>query len=171
MTLPNVTVNELTVLLGNSINGTDLLSFSDDDGDVIEQFRVRDNNPNSDSSFLIHNGVVLTANVDHTFDAATLNQLVLNSGTSIQGNEYQFQAFSNGEWGPVNTQLISSVVQNVNGRLLLPATSQWCKVNQLIWLTLSLPLIRMVFQSDVIESLTPTLVPPPVELLSTALVR
>lgn len=114
MTLPNVTVNELTVLLGNSINGTDLLSFSDDDGDVIEQFRVRDNNPNSDSSFLIHNGVVLTANVDHTFDAATLNQLVLNSGTSIQGNEYQFQAFSNGEWGPVNTQLISSVVQNVN---------------------------------------------------------
>lgn len=112
MALPTVTLNEQTILLGTVISGTDLLSFADDDGDFVTKIRVRDNNSSVDSSYLINNGIVVPPNSWVEILTANLNTLILNPGTSIQANNYEFQAFSNNEWGPIANEFIYSVVEN-----------------------------------------------------------
>ena len=112
MALPTVQVSDFTILLGTTIVSTEVFGGFDPDGDTIEKFRVRDNNSNSDSSYWIKNGIIIPPNSWVEVAAVDLNLLILNPGTSIQKNSFDYQAYSAGEWGPIAEGFVHSVVTN-----------------------------------------------------------
>ncbi len=111
MALPTVLVEDYTILLGTTVVSTEVFQGFDDDGDPIEMYQIRDNNANSDSSYWIRNGIIQPPNAWFTVSAADLNTLILNSGTSIQKNSFEYRAFANGQWGPISEGFVRSVVQ------------------------------------------------------------
>ena len=123
MALPTVTVEDFTIELGMTLAATEFLTAFDSDGDSIDQIWVRDNDASATSSRLVYNGTDVPANAWVPIDYLQLNQLILNAGSSIGSNQFQFRAESLGQLGPIVDAVIYSVVANTTRPVLTTSTA------------------------------------------------
>lgn len=111
-TRPEVIVDDLVLLLGNNINGLNLVNTSDADGDTITRFRFMDTYENG--GFFRVNGFRRDHNVWVTLDANELNTLEYESAPSISRETIRAQVFDGTHWSDVSEFFIYSALQNTH---------------------------------------------------------
>ena len=108
---PVLTVEDKIALLGTSINGTELVSAVDPDGDPIVRYRFKDTttgNPTSGKLFL--NGVEKTGRFQ--FAAAQLANLEFVAGTAPFEDKIEVEAFDGFQWSLISLFSIFNVTVN-----------------------------------------------------------
>ena len=109
---PNVTANQVTVQIGDSLPFARLFEASDLDGNAITAFRFRDDNATSVSGFFTVNGVVQASNVFFEVDASELSTVRYNAGLVVGTENFSVQVSDGQRLSNVATSQAFTVVAN-----------------------------------------------------------
>ncbi|HMO15618.1 MAG TPA: M10 family metallopeptidase C-terminal domain-containing protein [Pirellulaceae bacterium] len=109
---PIVTAQDQVALLNTSINGVNLASASDPDGDPITLYRFRDTNPANGSGRLFLNGTARAANVWVQVTAANLGNLEFRAGSVVSQDTVEVQVFDGSVWSTITSFVVYSARPN-----------------------------------------------------------
>ena len=112
MARPEVFVDDLVLLLGNSINGLNIGTASDPDGDAITRWRFMDTYGAESSGYLRLNGIKRGANGWVTVDSDQLHTVEYKAGSEIGRETLRVQVFANGQWSKVKEFFAYSATVN-----------------------------------------------------------
>jgi hypothetical protein len=116
---PIVTADDAqVVLLGSSIAAASLFSASDPDGNPITKYRFLDASGSPTSGYFTLNGVVQTAGLLFTINAADLVDVEYHAGSIVGKENIQIQAFDGIVWSDVALIAMHSAVANTSAPIV-----------------------------------------------------